>query len=68
MFSQIKYIKHILQDFHSDAWAMPQRWDLAVKNLFFLNKVMWHIKLEGMVSRTGHEQNFHPTVNLVKYH
>ena len=29
MFLQIKYIKHIEQDFCSDAWAMPQGWELG---------------------------------------
>ena len=28
-FSQMKYIKHIRWDFHSDAWVMPQAWDLG---------------------------------------
>ena len=30
VFSQIKDIKHIRQDFHSTAWVMPQGWDLGV--------------------------------------
>ena len=30
VFSQLKDIKHIRQDFHSDAWVMPQGWDLGV--------------------------------------
>ena len=29
MFLQIKDIKHIKQDFCSDAWVMPQGWDLG---------------------------------------
>ena len=44
VFSQIKDIKHIRQDFHSIDWVMPQGWDLrvpwgggggGVKQLFF---------------------------------
>ena len=30
MFSQIKDIKHIKQDFHFVAWVMSQGWDLEV--------------------------------------
>ena len=30
VFSQMKDIKHIRQDFHSVAWVMPQGWDLGV--------------------------------------
>ena len=30
VFSQMKDIKHIRQDFHSVPWVMPQGWDLAV--------------------------------------
>ena len=30
MFSQIKDIKHIEQDFHSVAWFMSQGWDLGM--------------------------------------
>ena len=29
VFSKIKYIKHIEQDFHSVAWVMPKGWDLG---------------------------------------
>ena len=29
VFSQMKDIKHIRQDFHSTAWVMPQGWDLG---------------------------------------
>ena len=41
VFSQMKDIKHIRQDFHSVAWVMPQGWDLGVpwgfgvRNCFF---------------------------------
>ena len=28
VFSQMKDIKHIKQDFHSVTWVMPQGWDL----------------------------------------
>ena len=30
VFSQMKDIKHIGQDFHSVAWVMPKGWDLGV--------------------------------------
>ena len=30
VFSQLKDIKHIIGDFHSVAWVMPQGWDLGV--------------------------------------
>ena len=36
VFSQIKHIKHIDQNFHSMTWVMPHEWDLGllgVKNL-----------------------------------
>ena len=33
VFTQIKDIKHIDQNFHSVTWVMPQEWDLGVKNL-----------------------------------
>ena len=39
-----------------DAWG---------SNLFIPNMVMWHIKLKGMVSRTGYKYNFYPRVKLV---
>ena len=32
---------------------------------FFQNMIMWHIKLRGMVSRTGYKLNVHPMVKLV---
>ena len=28
VYSKMKYIKHIRQDFHSGAWMLPQGWDL----------------------------------------
>ena len=34
-------------------------------NFFFLNMVMWYIKLTGMTSRTKCKKHFHPRVNLV---
>ena len=27
----------------------------CLKSIFFPNMVMWHIKLKGMMSRTGHK-------------
>ena len=32
---------------------------------FFPNMVVWHIKLKGMMSRTGYKLNFHRMVKLV---
>ena len=65
MFSQIKDIKHINKDFHSVTWVMPQLWDLGELGgqKFNFSKhamVMWHIKLKGMVSRTGYKLKFSP--------
>ena len=42
-------------------------WDLGslVGQIFFPNIVMWHIKLKGVVSRTGNKLNVHPMVKLV---
>ena len=42
-------------------------WDLGLLgvNFFFPNMVVWHIKLKGMVSRTGYKLNVHPMVKLV---
>ena len=59
VFSQIKDIKNIELDFHSVIWVMPRggTWGCfqGVKNLILPNMVMWHIKLKGMVSRTGYK-------------
>ena len=39
VFSQMKDIKHIRQDFHLVTWVMPHGWDLGVLggNFFFRN-------------------------------
>ena len=34
-------------------------------SVFFPNMVVWHIKLKGMMSRTGYKLNFHRIVKLV---
>ena len=34
-------------------------------SIFFPNMVVWHIKLKGMMSRTGYKLNFHRMVKLV---
>ena len=54
VFAQIKDIKHTEWVFHSVVWVMPQGENLGVKNSIFPNMVMWHIKLKGIVSRTGY--------------
>ena len=53
----MKDITHIRHDFQAVAWVMPQGWDLGVQRgqkLNFLNMVVWHIKLKGMISRPGY--------------
>ena len=60
MFSQIKDIKHIKQDFLFCSLCLaPELGHGGVGALggrpggnFFPNIVMWHIKLKGMMSRT----------------
>ena len=55
VFSQMKDIKHIRQDFHSVTY--PRVWDLGLlegQKLNFLNMVIWHIILKGMCSRRGY--------------
>ena len=45
--------------FHWVAYVMPQVWylgDARGLNLNFLNMVMWHIKLKGMISRPGYNE------------
>ena len=64
VFSQLKDIKHIRQDFHSVAWVMPQGWDLGVprgvggpKNFFpKFNQIWcvsylheWHMQLHNFL-------------------
>ena len=34
-------------------------------SFFSPNMVVWHIKLKGMMSRTGYKLNFHRMVKLV---
>ena len=34
-------------------------------SIFSPNMVVWHIKLKGMMSRTGYKLNFHRMVKLV---
>ena len=41
-------------------------WDLGLLGvIFFPNMVVWHIKLKGMMSRSGYKLNFHRMVKLV---
>ena len=60
VFSQMKDTKHFRRDFHSVAWVMPRG-----QNFNFLNMIMWHIKLKGMISRPGYNENFYPMIKLV---
>ena len=71
VFSQIKDIKHIRQDFHSVPWVMHAPgfgtwgcWGRGQK-FNFLNMVIGHIKLKGMSSRPGYTENFYPRIKLV---
>ena len=34
-------------------------------NFNFLNRVMRHIKLKGMISRLGYTENFYPRIKMV---
>ena len=46
----------------------PRGWDLGLlggQNFIFPNMVMWHIKLKGIVSRTGYKLNVHTMVKPV---
>ena len=38
---------------------------LGGQKFSFLNMVMWHIKLKGMISRPGYPENFYPMIKLV---
>ena len=66
VFSQLKDIKHIRQDLGV----------LVGQKFSFLNMVIWHIKLKGMISRPGYTEKFYPRIKLgtlgwgqmVKYH
>ena len=70
VFSQMKDIKHIRQDFHLVPWVMHApgfgtRGCWGGQEFNFLNMVMWHIKLKGMSSRPGYTENFYPRIKLV---
>ena len=78
VFSHIKDIKHIKQGFSfgllGHAPGVVGLGVLRVKSLIFPK--MWHIKLMGMINRTGHKRHFYPQVKpvtlgwdkRVKYH
>ena len=47
---------------------MPQGWDLGVlggQKFNFLNMVMWHIKLKGMISGPGYTEKIYPRMKLM---
>ena len=48
-------------------WSYPRdgTWGCFGSNSFFPNMVVWHIKLKGMMSRTGYKLTFHCMVKLV---
>ena len=61
-----KRYRHIEQDFYSVAWAVSQGWDFGVlgcQKLIFFKQ--YHIKMKGMMSRTGYNKKKHPRVKLV---
>ena len=62
LFSKIKEM-----DVHYAVWVILQGVALGVAwgSIFFSNMVVWHIKLKGVVSRTGYKLNAHPMVKLV---
>ena len=72
VFSQMKDIKHIRQNFHLVPWVMYAPWfglggAGGVKKFNFLPMVMWHIKIKGMSSRPGYTENFYPRIKLVTF-
>ena len=62
-------IKHIRGDFHSVPWVMHApgfgTWGCWGQKFYFLNMVMWHIKLKGMSSRPRYTEKFYPRIKLV---
>ena len=56
-------MKDIRQGFHSVTWGFGVGG--GGQKLNFLNMVMWHIKLKGMISRPGYTEKFYPKVKLV---
>ena len=44
-------LKHIRRDFHWVAWVMTWKLGVGGQKLDFLNMVMVHIKLKGMITR-----------------
>ena len=65
VFSQMKYIKHNRRDLHSVVPWVITLWSVGVQNIYFLNMVVWHIKLKGMSSRHEYTENFFPRIKLV---
>ena len=67
VFSQMKDINILNGIFVRSPGSCPRIWDLGelgVKKFYFLNIVMWHIKLKGMNSSPGYTK-FYPTIKLV---
>ena len=59
----MKDIKHIRQDIH----PVPRggTWGAGGSKNYFLNMVMWHIKLKGIISRPGYTEKNYPRIKLV---
>ena len=62
MFSKIKEMGFSLYRLgHTPGVGLGDAW----RHFFSPNMVVWHIKLKGMVSRTGYKLNVHRMVKLV---
>ena len=66
-------VVHVILKFKSQSYKLHKNLDFLsiLSNLLnslstiFPNMVTWHIKLKGMVSRTGYKLSFHPRFELV---
>ena len=57
------------RDFHPVTCSCPKGgtwwcWGGGGQKFYFLNMVMWHIKLKGMLSRPGCSEKFYPRIKL----
>ena len=67
VFSQMKDINISDSIFIPSPGSYPRggTWGAGESKLNFLNIVMWHIKLKGMISRPGYTSKFYPRIKLV---